>query len=482
MKKILFLLTIALFSTSFLQAQNEEDALRYSRQFITGTARSVGMGGAMGAIGGDFTSLSINPAGIGVYRSGEFTISPSLNWNTTQSDFLGNKVNQTRYGMRLGNIGYVFTNKSEKETGIVSTSFGIGYNQINNFNQQILMTGTNNSSSLLDNFTKIYNDASLELSDFYEGLAYDVDIVALDTAANEYFNDFNRGGYGQIQQKRVISSGSLGEYAFSLGANYSHKLYFGATFGLQRVRYERSTEHTETDQNNRAEYTEGFEFTEDLMTRGYGVNLKLGVIARPLDFIRLGAAYHIPTFYFLKDRFTTDIRAWYDPNLNISPKSASSPRGEYDYRLKTPSKLVGSAAVTIGQLGLVSVDYERVNYSNAVLEASDFGFINENQAIKENFKSVGNIRMGAELRLGQGYLRGGYAIYSSPVKFLDPSADAQYSVVSGGVGIRSSDFFMDLSYANGVSSEAHYMYPEMTAGSINKSKLSNVIATFGFRF
>ena len=452
MKNIIIILTVAFISSSFVSAQNEEDALRYSRQFITGTARSVGMGGAMGAIGGDFTSLSINPAGIGVYRKSEFTISPSLNWNSTQSDFLGNKIDQTRYGMRIGNIGYVITNNTDKEQGIVSTSFGFGYNQLNNFNQNILMSGTNTSSSLLDNFTQIYNDPLMDRSDFYERLAYDVDIVALDTATGDYFNDFQRGNYGQLQQRRVSASGSLGEYAFSMGANYSHKIYFGATFGLQRVRYEKSIEHTETDQGNRAEYTEKFVFHEDLITRGYGFNLKIGIIARPIEFVRLGAAFHVPTFYFLNDRFSTDLMARYDPDLNISPKTAKSPLGEYDYRLKTPSKFVGSAAVTIGKYGLVSVDYERINYSTANLEGSDYGFILENNAINDNFQSTNNLRMGAELRLGKGYLRGGYAIYGSPLKFVNPEADSKYSVLSGGVGFRNSDFFMDLAYANGLSS------------------------------
>jgi hypothetical protein len=483
MKRIIILISVALFTTSILSAQNEEDALRYSRQFITGTARSVGMGGAMGAIGGDFTSLSINPAGIGVYRSNEFTFSPSLNWNSTQSDFLRNKIDQTRYGMKLGNVGYVISNTTDKEKGLVSTSFGFGYNQLNNFNSQILMSGTNNSSSLLDNFTRVYNDLSLDISDFYEGLAYDVDLIVRDSITLPYYNDFQRGGYGQHQQRRVSTSGSIGEYVFSMGSNISNKLYFGATFGVQRVRYEKSSEHTETDQNNNIDYTQKFVFNEDLLTRGYGFNLKLGVIARPLNFLRLGAAYHIPTYYFLHYRFASDIQAWYDPSLNIASKTSESPILNFDYQLKTPSKFVGSAAITIGKLGLVSIDYERVNYSNANLQAPDFGFVLENTAIKDIYKSTNNLRMGAELRLGTGYLRGGYAMYGSPYKIVDPSGDIKYSVISGGVGIRNSDFFMDLSYASGVSSEAYYMYiPEMTTGSINKSKLNNVILTVGFRF
>jgi len=483
MKKIIIILSAALFFTLHVSAQNEEDALRYSRQFITGTARAVGMGGAMGAIGGDFTSLSINPAGIGVYRSSEFTISPSLNWNSTQSDFLGNKIEQTRYGMRIGNVGYIISNSKDKETGLVGTNFGFGYNQLNNFNQQIYMSGINNTTSLLDNFTRIYNNPDLQISDFYEGLAYDVDIVAWDSAAGEYFNDFERGGYGQLQERKIRTSGHIGEYVFSGGANYNHKFYFGATIGIQRVRYDRSVEHSETDQGDKADYTEEFIFREDLLTRGYGFNMKMGIIARPVNFIRLGAAFHLPTLYFLNDRFTSDIEAWYDPDLDLSSKRAESPAGQYDYTLKSPSKFIGSAAITIGKLGLISLDYERVNYTNARLEGSGYTFIDENNAIQDNFISTDNLRMGAEIRLGTGYLRGGYAIYGSPIKYKDPTGDSKYSVLSGGIGIRSSDFFLDLSYASGISREAYYMYvPEMTQGSSNESTLNNVVMTLGFRF
>jgi len=481
MKRILFIFASALFAVTQLNAQNEDDALRYSRQFITGTARSVGMGGAMGAIGGDFTSLSINPAGLGVYRSNEFTFSPSLTWNSTQSDFLNNKIQQTRYGMKIGNLGYIVTNLSGKESGLVSTSFGFGYNQLNNFNQQILMSGTSLNTSYLDNFTNIYNSGKSDI--FYEDIANEVDMVALDSANGTYFNDFNKSGYGQKMQRSVVSSGHIGEYVFSGGANYSNKIYLGATIGVQRVRFEKSYVHTETDQGNTIDYSEEFKFTDDLLTRGYGFNAKFGIIARPLDFIRLGAAYHLPTIYFLNDRFNTSITAWFDPNLNINPKTAYSPNGFNDYTLKSAGKLVGSAAVTLGKFGLVSIDYERVNYSNSNLEGSENGFIDENIAISNLYKTGNNLRMGAEVRLGSAYVRGGYAMYGSPYKTVDPSADFKYSVISGGVGIRNSDFFMDLSYANGLSKEAYYLYvPEMTTGSVNTSNLNNLIMTVGFRF
>lgn len=483
MKRIIFIPLVALVSISQLRAQNEEDALRYSRQYLAGTARAIGMGGAMGSIGGDFTTLSINPAGLGVYRGSEFTFSPSLNWNSTTSDFLGNKIQQTNYGLKIGNIGYIFTKKTDKEKGIVSTSFGIGYNKLNNFNQRILMSGTNTTSSLLDNFTNIYNNLNKEKSPFYEGLAREIDMVGLDSLG--YFNDF-QGKWGQLQKRSVNNSGHIGEYVFSMGTNYSNWLYLGATLGIQRVRFDRKISHTETvPAGSDIDFTDEFTFDEDLRTRGHGFNLKIGAIVRPLDFLRLGAAYHTSTLYFLNDQFSTSMTgwAWYDPGLEVTSKTADSEIGVYDYTLKSPSKFVGSAAVQVGKFGLLSVDYERINYSNAILEGPDYEFIIENSTIKNNFKSTNNLRMGAELRLGSGYLRGGYAIYGSPFTVVDPSADGKYSVISGGVGIRTSDFFVDLSYANGMSKEAYYMYlPEMTNGSINKSIYNNMVVTLGFRF
>jgi hypothetical protein len=469
-------------ATYQLSAQNEDDAIRYARQYIVGTARAVGMGNAMGAVGGDFTSLSINPAGIGVYRKSEFTFSPSFTWNSTKSDFLGNKIEQSDFAFEIGNVGYILNTKTGREKGLVSTSFGFGYNQMNNFNQEVLMAGINRNSSLLDNYTNIYNDPSQDISDFYEGLAYDVDLIAWDSTAGEYFNDFKRGGYDQEQQRWIKTEGYTGEYIFSAGTNISNKLYIGTTLGYERARYERIIEHTEEDLNNQIDYTEEFLQYDYLLTRGYGFNMKFGVLARPLDFLRLGAAFHIPTYYWLYDHYDTRMTAWYDNNLNIPSKTAYSPHGEFDYKVQSPWKFVGSAALVINNFGLLSFDYERIDYSNVFMEGYGYGFSDENTAIAQNFKAVNNFRMGAEFRLGIGYFRGGYQIYGTPLKYVDPTADSKYSVISGGIGIRSDDYFMDISYSNGMTKEAYYMYPEMTTGSINKSNLNNIMLTMGYRF
>ena len=142
-------IVLGLFLNGFnnLNAQNEVDALRYSQTYITGTAKSVSMAGALGAVGGDFSALSINPAGIGLYRSSALSFSPTMYTNSTQSEFLGNSFTDDVVNLKIGNFGVVLNNSKGRESGWISTSFGFGYNQVANFNQDIIMKGINNNNS-----------------------------------------------------------------------------------------------------------------------------------------------------------------------------------------------------------------------------------------------------------------------------------------------------------------------------------------------
>ena len=185
---------------------------------------------------------------------------------------------------------------------MISTNFGFGYNQTANFNQSILMSGINNNNSLLDNFTDYANRFPNDLSEFYEQLAYDIYLIPYDTNNNQYWNDIQDSGYGQLQRRTLNNSGSMGEYTFSFGANYSNVFYVGATVGLQRTRFERTIIHNEEDIDNSIDFFNKFIFKENLRTVGTGYTFKLGAIARPADNIRIGLAYHFPVFFSLNDR------------------------------------------------------------------------------------------------------------------------------------------------------------------------------------
>jgi len=479
---------IAIFIVSFLMvyplifAQNETDALRYSRQATVGTARSVGLAGAIGAVGADFSSLSVNPAGIALYRGSELTVSPSLFWDNTTSSFLGNSYEESKYNFNVGNLGFVSTYNLNREEGWISTSFGIGYNRTANFNRSILMNGINQQSSLLDNFTDYANSPN-DLNPFYEQLAYDVYLLPYDTVTNEYWNDLQNAGYGQNQRRTLDTKGSTGEYTFSFGANYNHRLYLGATFGIVRLRYEQDIIHSEQDPDNSVEFFDKFIFRENLRTTGTGYTFKLGAIARPLDALRVGFSYHLPVFYNLNDRFTTEMEGQYDPEEDLQPEIAYSPLGDYDFKLKTPSKFVGSVAITLGKIGLISMDYERVDYTKAKLNSREYDFFNENDAIKGIYKAVNHFRVGGEFRLGTAYLRGGYAFSQSPYISTEPNTKANLNVFSAGLGMRSRFMFVDFGYSLSNIEEVYYMYiPQMINGSKNKSAGNNMIVTVGYKF
>lgn len=486
MKRYLFIVTGIFFVfPSFLRAQTEIDALRYSQNFITGTSRSVGLGGAIGAIGGDFTGLSINPASIGLYRSSEFSISTAFYWDNTTADYLGNRITDDNFNFNLGNLGMVFYNSLGNETGWISTNFGIGYNRLNNFNQNIFMSGTNNNSSLLDNFVSFAGDQEpSSLNSFYEGLAWETYMIDRYEDTGEYFNDFNLDGYGQDQSREIRTNGFMGEYTFSFGANYNHRLYMGATIGIQRVRFDQTIITNEDDPDDIILFTDGFTFEEYLSTRGTGYNLKIGAIARPLDFLRIGAAFHTPTFYNLNDEFETYMEGRVDPEEELGGiYNASSGLNRYDYRLRTPLKIVGNAVITLGKVGLISFDYEYMDYSTADLDASDYNFFDENSTIEELYDVAHNIRVGGEVRLGPAYFRGGYAFYGSPFVTEEPNVNSNRRIISGGLGIRSSNVFFDLSYSHSIDEQSYYLYiPPVSNPAKLSSNMNSIQMTVGLRF
>jgi hypothetical protein len=488
MKTIYILLVTGCFIGIPLRAQNETDALRYSQNFYTGTARSMGMGGAFGALGGDFTSASLNPAGIGVYRSNELTISPGLVFDNTSTSYLGNTRTDNVYHFTLNNLGFVFSNQTGKDEGWVGYSFGIGYNQLNNFNRNTLMSGIqlsggNASTSLLDNFT---NNANADVwSDYYEELAWLTNLMPFDTVNQEYWNDINNSGYGQSQTRRIRESGSTGETALTFGANYSNKLYFGATFGIQRMRYSNYTDHSEIDDAQMIDYFNSFTFRETLETRGTGYTFKAGFIFRPISLIRIGAAFHIPTFYRIREDFYTDMSSTFDQGTGEPDYFERSPVNQFEYWLRTPYKAIGSVAFQVGKVAMIGVDYEFMDYRKANMDShtSDYSLLDVNDRIQNIYSVANNFRAGAELHLSPMYLRAGVAFYDSPFNSKEVNAEAWNMIYSGGFGFRSKSIFFDMAYSYQTNESQYYLYiPEDVHGARISSHKNRFVTTLGFRF
>jgi hypothetical protein len=477
MKRLIFFSLLGLTTISAF-SQTLDDALRYSQTYQSGTARFNALGGAYGALGADFSSLSVNPAGIGVYRSSEFTITPVFTSNTVKSTFLGNKNEDFKYSFNLGNLGMVLNFNSGSETGWVSSSFGVGYNQTNNFNSSSLIKGINSSSSIADYFMDNASGTSPEnLSDYYERLAFDAYVI--DTLDGEYVTPIY---WGNQQKMSVSTSGYSGELVVSFGANYSNTLYLGATLGFNKINYSRTSNYSEDDVNDVSPGFEYLDFREELDTRGTGYTLKLGAIYKPIDIVRVGLAFHLPGFYSMTDEYCNSIKSQFSSGTYVGTYGTYySPNGSYDYSYTTPYRAIGSVALVVPNVGLLSVDAEYVDYSTMRYRdgGDGYDYSEENSAIESTFQSTVNLKAGAEVRLGNVSFRGGYNYNGNPYK----NGDYTSSSYTGGIGIRSESFFIDAAYVYRTTTSDYLMYNHSTLDAAElKNNLSSIMVTLGYKF
>jgi len=508
MKKLVYTLGM-LFLTCNIFAQDLTDALRYSNYKIRGTARAAAMGNAFGALGGDFTSLSINPAGVAVYRSGEFTFTPSLGNTSVDGTYLGNTAKDTKYNVSHDNIGYVATipTGSNSESGVVSFSVGLGFNKLGSFSMRSLASGVNKNSSILDYFTDNMNadkaslvgNESEKLDAYYELLAWDNYLVNYDDIAGEYFNDIRDYGYKQAQRKTIEQKGYINEYLISFGANFNHKVYLGATVGIHDVYFKENANLKESYSNGENPFFDNLNFGTNFKTAGSGFNLKIGAIVKATESLRLGLAFHTPTFYKLSDNYFHTMNSynadWKGSGNNVTRtmgnfSTDSGQEGVYDYEIETPMKTVLSAAYLFGKKALVSVDYEIVDYSSAKLKngSDGYDYYDQNQVIKDAYKTVGNLHIGAEYRVSPTFsLRAGYENYGSAFKssYLNQksmNSNSSYSTISGGFGVRQGNVFFDAAVKHVITDEYLNLYPSAPDMAKYDTKQNSLVFTIGYKF
>jgi len=475
----------------------------FSRHFSGGTARSAGMAGAFGALGGDLSVLSSNPAGLAVYRGSEFTITPALIFNNTRAEYDHRSFNDKKTNFIFNNIGYVFTKNLYNEKGFQTVNFGIAYNRLSDFYSNAYVKQPQAKSSLLDEFVYYangYDDkgipwASNQLYEFYEGLAWETYAIHFDEDHNEYYNDYNDLGHGQSMHRSMSTSGGIGEYDFSIGANLNHKLYLGATLGVQNIYFKDYYFHKE-DHDISNMYA--FEFSDEYTVNGWGLNFKAGVIYRPIQMLRLGAAIHTPTQLWMKPYQLTHMDTyWKTSPINDGDKyfvwEAESDPSE-KYTMKTPWRYMLSAATVIGNVGMWGVDMEIVDYSNSSISPQSTYDI-ENDDISTILKTAVNVKTGAELRIGPVHLRGGVGYYGNPYNKDQFDAENIKKTLkstmsySGGIGFRSRDFYMDAAYTfikNPERINNLYLSYDATSEWYEQAKLltktGKFVLTFGFRF
>ncbi|MDR1347728.1 MAG: hypothetical protein LBJ63_04755 [Prevotellaceae bacterium] len=505
MKRILYIAIAAVaLSTTVSFAQDRYDAVRWSQYFYDGTARFSAMGGAFGALGGDFAALSVNPAGIGVYRSAEFSVTPSYLTVNTKSSFTGQAAESRSKNHGDFNFGYVqpfiFSNDNQ---GLVSLSLGLGYNTMRDYNYNAFAYNKSESSwldAVLDKmknnsgyFDPGYMESDYRYENFGAGdwdavLAWNSLLIDQDSAGF-----YNALGYGDIiEQRRLVESrGSNSEFVFSFGGNYSNSLYFGATIGIQDISYKRTVTHSE-DVLETGTGTElnWFDYREFFETEGSGVNLKLGLLYRVNDNLRFGLAVHTPTWFNLTDYYRASMQSQFKKppqDANGTQFADETVWNEYDYTVTTPARYNLSAAYLFSNIGAVSLDYEYVDYATIRMKdryESNYGdsFDTENEDIKNEFTGASNIRLGAEIKPVTNFsIRAGYAFYGSPYK-KSSGGNPSTQIYSFGLGYRIDGFFIDAAYKYLTSKSGLYRIYSDSNTISEKYSTSQFALTLGFRF
>lgn len=479
------------------------------------TARSSAMGGAFTSLGADLSSMSINPAGLGMYRSSEFSITPEFG-----SSY--DKYNNNRLHFAINNLGFAF-NTFQGSGSPTSVTLGFGYNKLVDLNyesiHQVAM-GLDNGTiatafgEIIGGHTASNLEDGINANDFYPIewggiLAYQSWLLnerssGSKTYAPTGWNDHNTMTSSVLYEK---SRGRVGEFTFSGGLNLDNRLYFGVTLGIQDIYQKLTSIYDERFQVNgvddRQYKLSSLSYGQSYKLSGSGVNVKLGMIIRPVDQLRIGVAFHSPTFVTVKrEYFNASMTANYSELVDNRYTHFSNVGGilEYDYDFYTPSRLMAGISYAFGNYGLLAVDYEKAWYNGIRMNDTQDESMNDafRRDVKLRFKSADNVRVGAEIKpIPEIALRFGYAYYGSANKnssyAYDQPTITSTENISAGVGYRIDNMSFDITYVNMKSEMSQfraYIYddflgskPNAESPMLNSQRTyDNVMMTFGVRF
>lgn len=514
MKKIIIL--PALLITGSLLAQIPEDVLRYSFFPQNGTARTLAIGGAMGSLGGDISSTSINPAGIGNYKTNEFVFTPGIALSNSKGTFRGTDDKVSKNNFMLGPVGFVLGSTSRYRPNI-SQAFSIGVTQTASYNNRVSYKGLNNLSSYSEKWAEEIAKSGTPIDDILNDPQY---AYGSSPALYSYLVDTFRvngnvkvrglpenlldAGQALMQENTIDTKGGLYEVALAYAMNNRDKFQWGFSVGIPILNYSSTTTYRESDtSSNKANGFDYLKYTDNFSTKGAGINAKVGVIFKPTEYVRIGLAVHTPSYMvILKDTRSTDLDV--DTENHEGQRSASSnlftnnQPGESKYSLLTPWKFLVSGSYVFREIadvtkqkGFITADIEYVNHKGSNFYSSNeqptdqekVYYNSLNQVIKNEYKGNFNFRLGGELKFNTLMTRLGFAYYTNPYK--DSELKAGRALISGGLGYRHRGFFVDLTYIYSINKDVNFPYRLQdranTFASVN-DKRGNIVASFGVKF
>lgn len=477
MKKNILAVATLLSAISFgVSAQSAVDAYSMTPTELRGTARFVSMGGAFTSLGGDLSTMTQNPAGIGVYRRSEvgLTFDISIRKFSTQtspsrlgdgSSFSG-KIDKSKTRADFDNFGYVGTvnlNGARR-----NFNWGVSYNRLNSFYSEHTGYNASTSTSLSNyiagytngvsstdlGFSNNYNPYANSSEDWLSILAYTSYMINNPGSNNkEYQGLFQNGTVGDAAYT-VREHGYVDEYNIDFGGNVSDIVYWGIGVGIQDMSYRRDVLYSESMadaavfssvQNRLVTGDAGFDMNNTKLLTGTGANLKLGVIIRPTDMFRVGLAVHTPTWYHMRSQGDAYVDySYFDPSVpeqssdnRQNPLSGSEETDIFDYnwRLNSPWRFMAGASLVIGSNAIVSLDYERVAYGDMKVKYQLFDdfyggdYVSDedvNNDIKTYYQAANIVRLGLEYRVTPRFsVRAGYNYQTSSAKSAAENGDLQ---------------------------------------------------------
>lgn len=516
-----FLLVGAIAGMQHLKAQTPDDALRAGWYVPGGTARNIAIGGAMGSLGGDISATHVNPAGLGLYKTKEFVLSPGFMFNNNKGNFRDSTTSGiSKTAFAYGPIGFVLGSPGKRRSNWTSSAFAISVTQLASYNNRVSYRGYNNYSSFSEQYLEELKydnaDTIAAYNNYVNGtsLAYATYLVNPTYDQNNRFNGYNSlpqispdNNLGVYQDYMSNTRGGMHEISLGMGGGIDDRLYLGGSLNIPIQSYHRELTFRETDATGNPNNGFGyFEYQERFKSTGVGLNAKLGFIYKPKEYIRLGMAFHTPSVMSIKDELrasvTTDTENKFATGDRVTTATTEGMNNgnpvKRSYGQVTPYRVIASGsyvfrevANTQQQRAFITADIEFVNYRGTRFFANednaDYNGAKEyyrmaNNAIKDYLKGAFNFRLGGELKFDPWMFRLGGAYYGSP--YSDKELKAHRIMASGGIGYRNHGIFVDLTYAHTFNKDVNFPYrlndKANTFAQVNNNR-GNLILTVGFK-
>lgn len=543
MKRKYSLALAALTLCGSMSAQDIYKVENLSGNDLNGTARYVGMGGAMNVLGADISSMGINPAGTGLYRRSDVAFTGSATIQPNAVSMLD--IDKARGS--FDQAGFVYAFKTGN-SGLKYFNIGFNYQKRRNFKNYIGLTGIalpNGMSqtwelSQMAGTLDLYKDNDRGKTMPIANAAYDsqlLDAQVDETGKVTGYNPINATDYNY----RRVQWGGVQQYDFNLSANIDDRIYAGVTFGVYNVNMHSGVYYDETIvpeegmTPEQVRYNYYFMNQEEQLT-GTGFDAKFGVIFRPLEDspLRLGLSFATPTFYDLTSNayvymnspyaFTDEVKQYHPYAKGDSFHTEGTfNTGDFDYRIRTPWKLNIGLATTFGRNIALDAEYEISRYTGASISYPDYDSYSDwwgttsstkdrelNNEIDNWLKPVHTFRVGVEAKLAPSfYGRLGYNYVSSAFKddaYLNLfTASSSYynrtntdyvnlgdiNRVTAGLGYRGRNVYFDIAYQYQHQGGTAYAFNYIENGDKTTNRLQgqkvnlnrhNIMMTLGFKF